>query len=86
MWEVFLSPDVQDFLDKQDSNIAERIRKGLKKLEIEDPFHYIEHLESHDYYKYRIGHYRALIEIDFENKLLKVQILDHRKKIYKRKH
>lgn len=37
-----------------------------------------------DYYKFRIGKYRALIDIDFEKRIIKVQILDHRKKVYKR--
>ena len=86
MWQVLLSPDVQDFLNKQDKHISERIKKGLKKLETENLFHYIEHFEGQDYYKYRIGNYRVLIDVDFQSKLLKVQVLDHRSVIYKRKH
>lgn len=87
IWEVFLSLDVQDFLKKQDAHIEERLRKGLEKLKTENPFHYLEHHhhESQNYYKYRIGNYRALIEADFENKILKIQVLDHRRVIYKRK-
>ena len=85
MWEVLLSPDVQDFLKKQDKQIEDRLRKGLEKLKTENPFHYIEHLEDKTHYKSRIGHYRALIDIDFENKILKVHVLDHRSVIYKRK-
>ena len=85
MLEVLLSPDVQDFLNKQDKQIADRLRKGLEKLKTENPFHYIEHLEDKTHYKYRMGHYRALIDIDFENKILKVHILDHRSVIYKKK-
>ena len=85
MWEVYLSDDVQFFLRKQDKNIAERIRKGLEKLKTENPFHYLEHFEDQNYYKYRIGDHRALIDIDFQNKILKVQVIDHRKVIYKRK-
>ncbi len=85
MWEVYLSPDVQDFLNKQDKHIVERIKKGLKKLETDNPFHYLEHFEGQDYYKYRIGNYRDLIDIDFQNKIIKVQVLDKRSVIYKRK-
>ena len=86
MWEVLLSPDVEQFLKKQDKHIAERIRSGLRKLKTDNPFHYLEHFEGRDYYKFRIGDYRALIDVDFQNKLLKVQILDHRGVIYKRKY
>ena len=85
MWEVYLSPDVQDFLKRQDKGIAERIKKGLAKLKTEDPFHYLEHFEGQAYYKYRIGKYRALVDIDFQNKILKVQVLDKRSVIYTKK-
>ena len=85
MWEVYLSQDVQDFFKKQDKHIVQRIKKGLQKLKTEDPFHYLEHFEGENYYKFRIGDYRALIDVDFRNKILRIQILDHRSVIYKRK-
>lgn len=85
MWDVFLSPDVQDFLKKQDENIANRIKKNLGKLKCENPFHFLEHYEGQDYYKFRIGNYRALVDIDYQNKIIKVQVLDHRKTVYKKK-
>lgn len=84
MWSAILSPDVQSFLAKQDKQIEVRLRKGLKKLECGNPFHFLEHFEGQDYYKFRIGDYRALIDIDFSQKLIKVQVLDHRGVIYKR--
>ncbi len=84
MWEVLLSSDAQFFLKKSDPQLAERLRKGLHKLKCENPFHYLEHFEGKDYYKFRIGDYRALIDVEFGRKLLKIQILDHRSVIYKR--
>ena len=84
MWSVILSLDVQSFLAKQDKQIEERLRKGLKKLECDNPFHFLEHFEGEDHYKFRIGDYRALIDVDFSQKLIKVQVLDHRSVIYKR--
>ena len=86
MWKVLLSPDAQNFLNKKDRHIVERIKKGLEKLKTENPFHYLEHYEGQDYYKFRIGDYRALIDIDFQNKIIKIQVLDNRGVIYKRKH
>jgi len=83
-WQVSVSPDVQYFLSKQDRQVAERLRKGLRKLVCENPFHYVEHLEDKEYYKYRMGDHRALIDIDFKNKILNVQVLDHRTIIYKK--
>jgi len=86
MWKVFLSPDVQNFLKKQDKHISDRLKKGLKKLKSENPFYFLEHYEGKDFYKYRIGEYRALIDVSFSEKSLKVQVLDHRRRIYKGKH
>ena len=86
MWSVRLSPDAQNFLDKHDAHIANRIRKGLEKLKCENPFRYLEHFEGKDYYKFRIGDYRALIDVDFEQKIVKIQILDLRGRIYEMKY
>lgn len=86
MWQVKLSPDVQQFLKKQDKHIAARLSKGFLKLKCENPFHFLEHYEGNDYYKYRIGDFRALIDVIFSEKTLEVQVLDHRGIIYKRKH
>lgn len=84
MWKVIISLDVQKFLKKQDPQIEMRIKEKLRKLNCENPFHFLEHFEGQEYYKYRMGEYRALLDIDFENNTLKIQIVDHRKKIYKR--
>ena len=82
MWSLILSPDAQSFLNKQDKQIEERLKKGLKKLECDNPFHFLEHFEGQDHYKFRIGDYRALVDADFSRKLLKIQVLDHRSVIY----
>ena len=83
MWEILLHPNVDAFLEKLDSALRDRIKGRLKKLR-EDPFLYLEHHESRDYYKFRVGDYRALIDVDFQRKTLKVQHLDHRSRVYKR--
>jgi len=85
MWKVLLSADVQQFLNKQDEQISGKIKKRLEKLKSDNPFHFLEHFEGQEFYKCRIGTYRALIDVDFKNKILKVQVLDHRKRIYKRR-
>ena len=51
----------------------------------ENPFHYLEHYEG-DGYKFRIGDYRALIDVDTENRILVIRVLDKRGRIYKNKH
>lgn len=80
-YEILLHPQVIEFLEKVLPPIKERIKKKLYLLK-ENPFAYLEHFEG-DYYKLRIGDYRALIDVDFENKIVKVQVIDHRNRIYK---
>ncbi len=73
---------VLSYLKKLPKNISERIFNKVESI-IDNPFHFLEHYEG-KYYKLRIGDYRALIDINFEKKILIVQVLDKRGRIYKR--
>jgi len=73
---------VINYLKKLPKNISARIFKKIEST-IENPFHFLEHYEG-KYYKMRIGDYRALIDIDFEKKVLIIQVLDKRGRIYKK--
>ncbi|MBU2496837.1 MAG: type II toxin-antitoxin system RelE/ParE family toxin [Nanoarchaeota archaeon] len=57
----------------------------VKKLDFvkENPFRYLEHYEAKKLYKLRVGDYRALIDLDLKEKILLIQVFDHRKRIYK---
>lgn len=79
-WELSWHPKAGKFVEKLPSKIAEHILAKFDKVLL-DPFKYLEHFEG-DYYKLRIGDYRALIDIDFEKKLLKVRVFDKRGRIY----
>ncbi|PKP60414.1 MAG: hypothetical protein CVT88_03090 [Candidatus Altiarchaeales archaeon HGW-Altiarchaeales-1] len=77
------SERAEQTLSKLPGYISSRI---VRKVDIKsDPFHYLEHYEGNDVYKLRIGDYRALIDVDFENKLLKIVIVRYRSKIYEQK-
>jgi len=73
---------VLSFMQKLPKNISERIFNKIESIK-DNPFHFLEHYQG-EYYKLRIGNYRALIDIDFEKKILTIQVLDKRGKIYKR--
>tara|TARA_Y100000310_G_C20508564_1_gene727659 strand:- start:606 stop:866 length:261 start_codon:yes stop_codon:yes gene_type:complete len=75
-------PKVRKYLRKLHKDISSRIVRKVKQIQ-NNPFHYLEHYEGEKYYKLRIGEYRALIDIEFENKILCVQVVGHRKDIYK---
>jgi len=76
-------PKVRKFLSKLPEKISSRIVLKIKELK-NDPFRYLEHYEGGDYYKLRIGDYRALIDVDFSRRLIFVRILDHRRRVYKK--
>lgn len=80
-YNVKISPQATKFLKKQDKHIYERLKEGLEKLK--NPFSHVEHYEGEDYYKHRIGDYRALVDIDIANKIVWVRVLDKRGRIYK---
>lgn len=80
-YDVRLSPQVVKFLKKQDAHMYSRLKDGLQKLKF--PLSCVEHFEGSDY-KYRIGEYRALLDIDFSRKIVFVRVLDNRARIYKR--
>jgi len=82
-YTVKLHPKVNKFLNKSDISISDRIKKRLRLL-IDDPFRYLEHYEGKDYYKFRMGHYRALVDVDKSRKIVFIRVLDHRGKIYDR--
>ena len=78
-----LTPKADKFLDSLPKNVALRIIKKLKEV-CANPFHYLKHFEKEDYYKLRIGKFRALVDVDSKNNLLNIRVLDKRGRIYKR--
>ena len=76
-----LDRNAEKFLNKLPQKEALRIIEKLEQIQ-ENPFRYFEHYEG-NYYKLRVGDYRALIDVDFERKILWIRVLDKRGRIYK---
>ena len=81
-FKIVLEPKAKKFLDSLPDDIALRIVKKLKSIR-NDPFHFLEHFEG-GYYKMRIGKYRALVSIDKTERVITIEIIDKRGRIYKR--
>jgi len=81
-YSVDWHPNVRKFLRKLPRDLSKRIVYKVKEIR-SDPFHYLEHFEGKDYYKFRVGDYRLLIDVDIKNKILFVRVLGHRKNVYK---
>lgn len=83
MYKIEFSSKAKKTIKKLSKQISLRILNKLEEV-AQNPFHYLEHYEGDNCFKLRIGDYRALIDVDFQNKILKVRVLDKRGRIYKR--
>ena len=84
VFDVEWSERAERTLSELPKHISSRIVRKVDSIRVA-PFHYLEHYEGEDLYKLRVGDYRALIDVDFENEILKIVILGHRSNIYKQK-
>ena len=82
-YSVEWHPKTRKFLRKLPKDVSARIVLKVKEMKGE-PFRYLEHYEGADVYKLRVGDYRLLIDVNLTNKNLKIRVLDHRGRIYKR--
>lgn len=82
-YEIEWSSQSLKVIKKLSTKDAERILKKLDDVAF-NPFRYLKHFEGDSLYKLRIGDYRALLEIDNEEKIIFIQVLDKRGRIYKK--
>ncbi len=82
-FHVLLHPGAVRFLERLPKGDADRVKRRLREAACH-PFHYLEHYEGADYYKLRVGPYRALIDVDQRRQILFVRVLDKRSRVYKR--
>ncbi|MDP3881315.1 MAG: type II toxin-antitoxin system RelE/ParE family toxin [Nanoarchaeota archaeon] len=81
MYKVHFSPQATKFIRKLQRDIKERIKDKFEEIVL-DPFRFLEHFEG-DYYKIRIGDFRALVDIDSEQMIIWVRVFDKRGRVYK---
>ncbi len=84
MFSVRWHPKVRKFLRKLPKGTAARIVLKSRDL-MDNPFHYLEHFEGEGCYKFRVGDYQMLVDVDNDKKELFVRVIGHRKNIYKKK-
>ena len=82
-YAVRLHPQVDRFLRSCEKGLGRRIRRKLRMV-AEEPHIYLERLSGQDFYKLRVGDYRALIDVDEGRKTVFVRYIDHRKRVYQR--
>ena len=85
MYFVELSVRAQEFLEKLNTDVKERIEKRLKNLEhnpVPSDSKFIERDNNEMVFRYRIGKFRALYKIKEIQKIILITKIDKRDKIY----
>ncbi len=80
-FSVLLHPKANTELENLDETIAKRIRERLRDLRT-DPEKHGSRLKFTDFWRVRIGDYRAIYEIDYQGKRVIVLYIGHRKNVY----
>ncbi len=80
MYEIILSETVFKQLQKLEKNVQERIINALERIKIR-PEAFVTKLVDEPAYKFRIGDYRVILEID--NEKIHILKIGHRKNVYK---
>lgn len=79
-YEVLLHPKADDFLQEVENKIEARIREKMKSLSSEPKKG--KKLKHSDFWRLRIGDYRAIYEIDKKNEMIVALFIGHRKDVY----
>ncbi len=79
-YEVLLHPKEHSFLEKVEDDIKNRIKNKLRLLSGEPESG--DKLKHSDFWRLRIGDYRAIYEIDRANERIVVLFIGHRREVY----
>ena len=77
---ILLHPKAGAFLENIESDLKNRIKKNLHALSSNPEKG--EKLKYSDFWRLRIGDYRAIYEIDYNNGQVIVLFIGHRKDVY----
>jgi len=83
LYEIIFSQKAKKQLFKLEKNTQERIITTLERIRIR-PEDFVTKLIGDPGYKFRVGDYRLIMDIDNNNLLILVIKVGHRKDIYKR--
>jgi mRNA interferase RelE/StbE len=85
-YDVRVHPQVKDDFSALDPPIRNRIKERISNRLTEKPEYFGEPLRGtlNDFWKFRLGDYRIVFDIDQENELISIFNLAHRKEAYER--
>ena len=82
MYELVYSPTALKTLEKLDKNVQERIVSALERLRIRPESCDIKRLVGMPGYRFRVGDYRVIFDIDKNELKILVLKVGHRKNVY----
>ena len=84
-WKIELSEEAFRDLSNLQQRDIKRIINKLKNSP-KEPKHFFKRLKGYDEYKLKVGDYRVIALLIHERKVIFVEKIGHRRKIYKEKH
>jgi len=82
MYELVYSPTALKTLEKLDKNVQERIVSALERLRIRPESCDIKRLVGMPGYRFRVGDYRVIFDIDKNELKILVLKVGHRKNVH----
>ncbi len=82
MYELIYSPSALKQLEKLEHNIKERIVVALERLRIRPESCDIKKLVGMQGYRFRVGDYRIIFDMEKDKLIILVLQIGHRKNIY----
>jgi mRNA interferase RelE/StbE len=82
MYKIEFSEKAEKQLQKLEDDTAIRIVSSLERTTVR-PYYFVKRLEGTKYYRFRVGDYRIILDIQNDRLIIIVIELGHRKNIYK---
>ncbi len=84
MYEILFSDRAKKQLSKLERNVQERILDALERIRIR-PEDFVTKLVNESGYKFRVGDYRVLLDLEKGKLIILILKVGHRKDIYDKK-
>ncbi|MGI0148402.1 MAG: type II toxin-antitoxin system RelE family toxin [Thermoplasmata archaeon] len=81
-FRIEISELAAEKLRKLDKPVRERIAAKLRKVAL-DPARHLTRLSSVEAFKLRVGDYRAIVDVDWDGKVLYILTAGHRRTVYR---
>lgn len=81
-YTIIYSPRANKHLEKLPLETARKVIKSISELKY-DPYRHAHKMKGHSEYRYRIGQYRAIIDINDKEGIIEILMVGHRSKVYR---